>query len=113
MFFTWRTASPCRKSKTERVERSSMEALKDFLTTFVSFFKKNNIGLALAFLLLFRLAESQLVKMSAPLHAGYTGSGGTRVSPLGQYGLTHGTIGLLFLSRSGGSSAAWSCQSTG
>lgn len=88
------------KVEVERVERSPGEALKDFLATFVTFFKKNNIGLALAFLLLFRLAESQLVKLSAPFMLDTREVGGLGLTA-GEYGLTYGTIGLLFLTLGG------------
>jgi len=39
---------------------------KNFATVFASFFKKKQIGLILAFILLFRLGESQLLKMLTP-----------------------------------------------
>jgi len=39
---------------------------KEFFSTFASFFKKKEIGVILAFLLLYRLGESQLVKLNLP-----------------------------------------------
>jgi PAT family beta-lactamase induction signal transducer AmpG len=39
---------------------------QNFATIFISFFKKKQIGLVLAFILVFRLGESQLLKMLSP-----------------------------------------------
>jgi PAT family beta-lactamase induction signal transducer AmpG len=88
------------KVETERSERSVMDAVKDFFATFGSFFKKDGIGLAIVFLLLFRLAESQLVKLSAPFMLDTREAGGLGLTA-GQYGLTYGTIGLIFLTLGG------------
>ncbi len=81
-------------------EDSVIDAIKDFLTTFASFFKKENIGLAIVFLLLFRLGESQLVKLSAPFMLDAREVGGLGLTA-GEYGLTYGTIGLIFLTLGG------------
>ncbi len=72
----------------------------EFIMTFVSFFKKSNIGIALLFLLLFRLGEAQLVKMASPflLDSVETGGLGLETS---QVGLIYGTIGVLALTLGG------------
>jgi len=88
------------KVEKERKERSVGEAVKDFFSTFGSFFTKDGIGLAIVFLLLFRLGESQLVKLSAPFMLDTREAGGLGLTA-GQYGLTYGTIGLLFLTLGG------------
>ncbi|MEA2077744.1 MAG: MFS transporter [Candidatus Marinimicrobia bacterium] len=88
------------KVEKERTEQSLGKAVKDFFMTFASFFKKDGIGLAIAFLLLFRLAESQLVKLSAPFMLDTREAGGLGLTA-GQYGLTYGTIGILFLTLGG------------
>ncbi len=84
----------------EKKEDSMVDAIKDFRVTFVSFFKKENIGLAIVFLLLFRLGESQLVKLSAPFMLDAREVGGLGLTA-GEYGLTYGTIGLIFLTLGG------------
>ncbi|MES2573758.1 MAG: MFS transporter [Bacteroidota bacterium] len=56
-FATPKTELPITKKETED---------KNFATVFASFFKKKQIGLILAFILLFRLGESQLLKMLTP-----------------------------------------------
>ncbi len=88
------------KVEKERREQSVGKAIKDFFTTFGSFFKKDGIGLAIVFLLLFRLGESQLVKLSAPFMLDTREMGGLGLTA-GQYGLTYGTIGILFLTLGG------------
>jgi len=88
------------KVEKERKEQSVGKAIKDFFATFGSFFKKDGIGLAIVFLLLFRLGESQLVKLSAPFMLDTREAGGLGLTA-GQYGLTYGTIGLLFLTLGG------------
>ena len=88
------------KVEKERKEQSVGKAVKDFFSTFGSFFTKDGIGLAIVFLLLFRLGESQLVKLSAPFMLDAREAGGLGLTA-GQYGLTYGTIGLLFLTLGG------------
>ncbi|MDD3715522.1 MAG: MFS transporter [Candidatus Marinimicrobia bacterium] len=88
------------KVETDRKEKSAVQALKDFLATFASFFTKESIGLAITFLLLFRLGESQLVKLSAPFMLDTREAGGLGLTA-GQYGLTYGTVGVIFLTLGG------------
>jgi len=84
----------------ENKEESVGKAIKDFFATFASFFKKDSIGIGIVFMLLFRLGESQLVKLSAPFMLDSRELGGLGLTA-GQYGLTYGTIGLLFLTLGG------------
>ena len=67
-----------------------------FGVTFVSFFRKPGIGAALAFMLLFRLAESQLVKIASPFLLDARQAGGLGLSPEA-YGLAYGTVGVIAL----------------
>ena len=83
-----------------RDEASISNAISEFLATFVSFFKKPGIGLAILFMLVFRLGESQLVKLSAPFMLDTREAGGLGLTA-GEYGLTYGTIGLIFLTLGG------------
>jgi len=84
----------------EREEASVSKAVSDFFATFASFFKKPGIGLAITFMLLFRLGESQLVKLSAPFMLDTREAGGLGLTA-GEYGLTYGTIGILLLTLGG------------
>ncbi len=74
--------------------------LKDFFETFASFFKKENAGIAISFILLFRLGESQLVKLASPFLLDAREMGGLGLTT-GEIGLVYGTIGILFLTLGG------------
>ncbi|MCF8242949.1 MAG: MFS transporter [Melioribacteraceae bacterium] len=67
-----------------------------FFTTFVLFFKKKKIMVAILFLLLYRLGEGQLAKMAAPFLLDKTEAGGLALST-SEVGLLYGTIGLIAL----------------
>ncbi len=66
---------------------------QNFLTVFASFFKKKQIGLVLAFILVFRLGESQLLKMLSPflLDAKEVGGMGLDTEAVG---IIYGTFGV-------------------
>jgi MFS transporter, PAT family, beta-lactamase induction signal transducer AmpG len=72
----------------------------EFFKTFALFFKKEKIGLILAFILLYRLAEAQLVKMASPFLLDNQAVGGLGLTT-GQVGFVYGTIGILFLTLGG------------
>jgi PAT family beta-lactamase induction signal transducer AmpG len=76
------------------------EKPKGFLEVFASFFKKSNIGIALAFILTYRLGESQLVKMAAPFLLDNPGVGGLGFTT-GEVGVLFGTVGVIMLSIGG------------
>lgn len=78
----------------------SHNMLKEFFETFTSFFLKKNIGLALLFILLFRLGESQLVKLATPFLIDSRASGGLGLTT-GDVGLIYGTIGVIALTLGG------------
>ncbi|HET8736888.1 MAG TPA: MFS transporter [Pricia sp.] len=78
----------------------SSDRPQSFLTVFASFFKKKNIGIALAFILTYRLGESQLVKMAAPFLLDAPEKGGLGYSTE-QLGTIFGTAGVIFLSIGG------------
>lgn len=71
-----------------------------FLAVFASFFNKPGIGIALAFILTFRLGESQLVKMAAPFMLDSPADGGLGYSTE-QIGTIFGTAGVIMLSLGG------------
>jgi PAT family beta-lactamase induction signal transducer AmpG len=78
----------------------SSSILKEFTKTFAAFFKKKNIGIILGFILLYRLAESQLVKIAAPFLLDSKEVGGLGLST-SEVGLVYGTIGILCLTLGG------------
>lgn len=78
----------------------SLEKPKGFLEVFVSFFKKPGMGIAITFILFFRLGESQLVKMASPFLLDPTSVGGLGYST-SEVGTIYGTIGVVFLTIGG------------
>jgi PAT family beta-lactamase induction signal transducer AmpG len=85
---------------TEVVSKSFAIVFKEFGLTFASFFQKEGIGLALAFMLLYRLGEALLVKMVTPflLDARMVGGLGLNTQ---QVGIVYGTVGVLSLTVGG------------
>lgn len=72
----------------------------EFFETFASFFKKKNILIILAFLLLYRFAEAQLVKLAAPFLLDAQETGGLALTT-GQVGFVYGTVGVVALTIGG------------
>jgi len=66
---------------------------QNFLTVFASFFKKKQIGLVLAFILVFRLGESQLLKMLSPFLLDGKEVGGMGLDTEA-VGIIYGTFGV-------------------
>lgn len=81
-------------------QTTSKKILKEFLHTFSTFFNKRNIGPALAFILLYRFAESQLVKITSPFLLDKTEAGGLGLST-SEVGFIYGTIGVVALTLGG------------
>lgn len=74
--------------------------LGEFFRTFALFFKKKNIGFILGFILLYRFAEAQLVKMASPFLLDAQEAGGLALST-GQVGFVYGTVGIVALTLGG------------
>jgi PAT family beta-lactamase induction signal transducer AmpG len=74
--------------------------MKEFFITFVDFFRKKNIGVIVLFLLVYRLGESQLVKLASPFLLDSRESDGLGLTT-GDLGLIYGTIGIIALSLGG------------
>ena len=68
----------------------------EFIGTFTSFFKKKGIGVALLFMLTYRLGESQLVKLASPFLLDAREKGGLAMTT-GQVGFAYGTVGVVAL----------------
>ncbi len=79
---------------------SAKEILREFGLTFKSYFQKKGIGIALAFMLLYRLGEAMLVKLASPFLLDSRELGGLGLTT-GQVGLVYGTIGILALTLGG------------
>jgi MFS transporter, PAT family, beta-lactamase induction signal transducer AmpG len=74
--------------------------LKEFFKTFGSFFQKKEIGVIIAFLMLYRLGEAQLIKMASPFMLDSRQLGGLGLTT-GDVGLLYGTFGILALTAGG------------
>lgn len=74
--------------------------LAEFFSTFAGFFRKKEIAVILLFLLIYRLGESQLVKMAAPFLLDSRESGGLGITT-GDLGLVYGTAGIIALTLGG------------
>ena len=73
---------------------------ESFFAVFRSFFRRPGIGYALAFVLTYRLGESQLVKMAAPFLLDAQSEGGLDYSTE-DVGFIYGTVGVICLSAGG------------
>jgi len=82
-------------------EKQSAGAIfKEFGRTFVTYFKKPGIWLAMIFMLVFRLPEAFLIKMINPFLVAAPELGGLGLATE-QVGVVYGTIGILFLTIGG------------
>ena len=86
--------------KYESSDNITLDKPKGFFEVFISFFKKPQIGIALAFILTYRLGESQLVKMASPFLLDTPDKGGLGYSTK-ELGLLFGTIGVIALTVGG------------
>jgi len=101
VFFAWhRFVLPRPDQDVPKLHASFAEVMGDFVQTFVAFFRKQKIGLVLAFLLLFRFSEAQLVKIAAPFMLDAQQAGGLALNT-GQVGFAYGTIGVIMLTLGG------------
>jgi PAT family beta-lactamase induction signal transducer AmpG len=74
--------------------------LADFLKVFAAFFKQGGIGRILAFLLLYRFAEAQLLKLVTPFLLDARGVGGLGLKTQ-DVGIAYGTVGVAALTLGG------------
>ncbi|HLP15999.1 MAG TPA: MFS transporter [Bacteroidota bacterium] len=74
----------------------SLGFFSEFFATFGSFFRKKDILITLAFLLLYRFNESQLIKLITPFLLDARDKGGLGLSTA-EVGVAYGTLGVLGL----------------
>jgi PAT family beta-lactamase induction signal transducer AmpG len=91
---------PYPKNDVPAKKDESSSILSEFVKTFAAFFKRKNIGVILGFILLYRLAESQLVKIAAPFLLDSKTEAGIGLTT-SQLGLIYGTIGIASLTLGG------------
>ena len=78
----------------------STRPMQQFYSVFIKFIRKKEILSILAFLLLFRFAEAQLVKLAAPFLLDGRESGGLGLTTQG-LGVVYGTVGVIALTLGG------------
>ncbi|WP_289665683.1 MFS transporter [Flavobacterium panacagri] len=88
------------KNEINVVEGKKETTHQNFGTIFISFFKKKQIGLILAFVLVFRLGESQLLKMLSPFLLDGKELGGMGLDTEA-VGIIYGTFGVAALTLGG------------
>ena len=80
----------------DRAPARAARPVAEFFSVFASFFRKPGIATILGFLLLYRLAEAQLLKLVAPFLLDARARGGLGLTTQ-QVGFIYGTIGLVAL----------------
>jgi PAT family beta-lactamase induction signal transducer AmpG len=74
--------------------------IREFLAVFMKFFRKKEIVTILLFLLLYRFAEAQLVKLASPFLLDAREKGGMGLSTT-EIGIVYGTVGIVALTLGG------------
>lgn len=85
---------------TDRRSEGMKDVFHSFIQTFTSFFTKPQATLAIAFLLLYRLGEAQLVKLASPFLLDPRETGGLGLST-SDVGMVYGTAGIIALTVGG------------
>ena len=98
IYHTWSLPRP--QSDKMSQNRTAGEILKEFARTFVTFFKKKYVGIAMLFMLLYRLPEAFLVKMMNPFLLDSIDAGGLGLSTEA-VGIVYGTVGVAALTAGG------------
>lgn len=80
----------------QRTNITPSTILHEFANTFVSFFRKKGVWIALLFMLTYRLGESQLVKLASPFLLDKPEVGGLGLSTA-EVGAVYGVVGVISL----------------
>lgn len=99
-FIYHRFILPYPASDTGKAAHTPKEVMAEFGNTFKSFFTKKGIGLAIAFMLLYRLAEAMLVKLTYPFLLDGREAGGLGLDTQ-EAGIVYGTVGVIALTLGG------------
>lgn len=101
MYHSWVLPVPANDKSVGGGEKASAkEIVNGFLDTFKTFFQKKGVWVAMAFMLLYRLPEAQLVKIINPFFLDPVDKGGLGLTT-GQVGIVYGTIGIIGLTLGG------------
>ncbi|MDR1698956.1 MAG: MFS transporter [Prevotellaceae bacterium] len=100
LFVYHRFALPKPVADQPAINHSANDILSEFAQTFVSFFRKKNLGIAIAFMLLYRFGEALLVKISSLFMLDPRAIGGLELSTI-EVGFVYGTVGVIALTLGG------------
>lgn len=98
-YHSWALPSPASDGFNDAGTTAS-SIFREFFETFKSFFSKNQVWVAIAFMLLYRLPEAQLVKLINPFLLDPIDKGGLGLTT-GQVGIVYGTVGIIGLTIGG------------
>lgn len=98
LYHTW--SLPVPQSDRMSQTKSAKEICREFIRTFVTFFRKRHVAVAMLFMLLYRLPEAFLVKMMNPFLLDTVEAGGLGLSTEA-VGIVYGTIGVAALTAGG------------
>lgn len=97
LIFLWDTMMMPRPEKDRPLPGvTAKKILEDFFNTFVTFFSKKHIWIAIAFMLLYRLPEALCLKLVQPFLLDNTATGGLGLTTA-EVGFVNGTIGVIAL----------------
>lgn len=99
VYHSWALPRPASDSGRDNA-RTAGQIMREFLETFSSFFRKPQVWIAVAFMLLYRLPEAQLVKLINPFLLDPVDKGGLGLTT-GQVGIVYGTVGIIGLTIGG------------
>ena len=98
LYHTWSLPHPVSDSRSSKI--SAGDIIREFKRTFITFFNKKGILIAMLFMLLYRLPEAFLVKMMNPFLLDSMADGGLGLSTEA-VGIIYGTIGVAALTVGG------------
>ncbi|MDO4319113.1 MAG: MFS transporter [Bacteroidales bacterium] len=98
VYHSWALPRPASDSGNDR--SSAGNIMREFFDTFKTFFQKPQVWVAIAFMLLYRLPEAQLVKLINPFLLDPIDKGGLGLTT-GQVGIVYGTVGIIGLTIGG------------
>lgn len=99
VYHSWALPKPATDGTNEAGTTAS-SIMSEFFETFKSFFRKPQVLTAIAFMLLYRLPEAQLVKLINPFLLDPIDKGGLGLTT-GQVGVVYGTVGIIGLTIGG------------
>lgn len=99
LYHSWALPRPASDGNNEQGTTAG-SIMREFFDTFKTFFQKPQAAVAIAFMLLYRLPEAQLVKLINPFLLDPIDKGGLGLTT-GEVGIVYGTVGIIGLTLGG------------